>query len=49
MEPDEQHIDKSNLQDFGLLAFSLEETADGWVCTICGQRWVETATVMRRA
>ena len=48
LEPDEQ-IDKSNLQDFGLLAFSLEESADGFVCFVCGQRWIETATTMQRA
>ena len=48
LEPVEQ-IDKANLQDFGLLAFSLEATPEGFTCMVCGQRWVEGPTTMRRA
>jgi hypothetical protein len=48
LDADEQ-IAKSDLQDFGLLAFSLEESPEGYVCVVCGQRWIETPTTMQRA
>jgi len=48
LEPGEQ-IEKANLQDYALLCFSLEESAEGHTCTVCGQRWVETPNAMQRA